>query len=476
MKTKEPTQPNQPNRSNQPDQQGFIIGSLLVLIIVVSFLTLTITSAAISNWQSASSENSRMNAQLAADAGLDQGIYQLNQSGTWTGTAGEIELLNDGGSRSTYQVTVTDISATRKSVRAVGRTYKPTTATSPKSTRIFELEVEAVTSGLGDASVVSGVGGLQLSNNAKITGGDVVVNGIISMSNNAQIGLSTNPVNVRSAHQVCPNPADATYPRICNSGENGQPISLSNNAVIYANVQATNQTNGTSMYSPGLIANSSFSPLTMPTFDRSAITGSGSITTVNGNVTNCPGNARTYGTGPTSVTKINGNLDPPNNCKITINGSLWITGRISTGNNVEFTVPAGQGTTRPNVMVDGANGITLGNNFKVNTNTSGTGIYFVTFYSRAACSPDCSDVTGADLASSINDRTIDLSNNASANGSILYARWSKVRVQNNGNLGAISGMTVELSNNAIINFTASVPGSSNLVTSWVKRGYLRVYQ
>lgn len=454
---------------------GFIIGSLLVLILIISMLTITITSASIGNWQSATSENARMNSQLAADAGLDQGIYQLNQSGTWTGTAGEIELLNDGTVKSTYQVTVTDISATRKSIRAVGKTYRPTTATTPKATRIFELEVEAVTSGTGAASVVSGVGGLQLNNNAKITGGDVVVNGVISMSNNAQIGLSTNPVNVRVAHQVCPNPADATYPRICNSGENGQPISLSNNALIYANVQATNQTTGTGMSNPGLIANSSFSPLTMPDFDRTAITGA-VTTTNNGNITSCSGNARTFGTNSSSVTKIVGNLDPPNNCKITINGSLWVTGRISTGNNVEFIVPNGQGTTKPNVIVDGSSGIVLGNNFKVTTNSAGTGIYFVTFYSRASCSPDCPTVTGADLANSINDRTIDLSNNASANASILYARWSKVRVQNNGNLGAISGMTVELSNNAIINFTASVPGSDNLVTSWVKRGYLRVFQ
>jgi Tfp pilus assembly protein PilX len=460
-------------------QNGFIVGTLLVIMLVVSVLIITVVSTTVSNFQSATKEQNRLNAQFAADSGLDVGIHELNQDENWTGTSGEVDLFTSTSGKSirtTYEIEVTNGSTSaRKIIRSIGRTYSPSTNTTPQTTRIFEVEAEAVTSGIGAASVVSGVGGLLLNNNAKITGGDVVVNGVVQINNNAQIGLSTNSVNVRVAHQVCPNPADATYPRVCNTGENGQPINIDTNGIVYANVQATNQTNGARMFNPGLISGSSFAPLPMPSFDRASLT-SAVTTTISGNVTNCPGNARTFGTNTSSVTKIVGNLDPPNNCRITINGSLWVTGRISTGNNVQFIVPAAQLSVKPNVMVDGSGGIVLGNNFKVTTNASGTGIYFITFYSRASCSPNCATVSGADLANSINDQTIDLSNNASANGSILYARWTKVRVQNNGNLGAISGMTVELSNNAVINFTTSVPGSDNLVTTWVKRGYLRVFQ
>jgi hypothetical protein len=99
----------------------------------------------------------------------------------------------------------------------------------------------------------------------------------------------------------------------------------------------------------------------------------------------------------------------------------------------------------------------------------------ITFWSAASCSPDCLDVTGPSLANSQNILTIDLGNNASVEGSVLYSRWSKVKVSNNGALGAVAGQTVELGNNAVISFTASVPGSANLITTWVKRGYMRTY-
>jgi len=99
----------------------------------------------------------------------------------------------------------------------------------------------------------------------------------------------------------------------------------------------------------------------------------------------------------------------------------------------------------------------------------------LTFWSAASCSPDCNNVTGTDLYTSQNTQTINLSNNGAAPASVLYAYWSKASVSNNGALGAIAGQTVQLSNNAVINFTTSVPGSDNRVTTWVKRGYMRVY-
>jgi hypothetical protein len=92
-----------------------------------------------------------------------------------------------------------------------------------------------------------------------------------------------------------------------------------------------------------------------------------------------------------------------------------------------------------------------------------------------SASPDCSNVTGTSLFNSQNILTIDLNNNSSADNTILWSRWSKVRISNNGAIGAVTGQTVELGNNAVINFTASVPGSDNRVTTWVKRGYMRIY-
>jgi hypothetical protein len=71
--------------------------------------------------------------------------------------------------------------------------------------------------------------------------------------------------------------------------------------------------------------------------------------------------------------------------------------------------------------------------------------------------------------------TIDLGNNGSAQNSVFYSYWSLVQVSNNGALGAVAGQTVSLSNNAVISFTTSIPGSGNQIVTWVKRGYIRVF-
>jgi hypothetical protein len=99
----------------------------------------------------------------------------------------------------------------------------------------------------------------------------------------------------------------------------------------------------------------------------------------------------------------------------------------------------------------------------------------LTFWAAAACSPECTSLSGTELYNSQGTLTLDLSNTGSAPKAVLYAYWSKVRLSNNGSLGAVTGQTVELGNNAVINFSSSVPGSDNRLTTWVKRGYMRVY-
>ena len=165
-----------------------------------------------------------------------------------------------------------------------------------------------------------------------------------------------------------------------------------------------------------------------------------------------------------------------NNCTITIEGNVWITGDLSTGNQGVIKVADSLGTTRPVIMIDGSNGFNFANNGKIIPNSSGTGVEIRTFWSSGACSPDCTDVTGTDLANSQNVVTIDLGNNGSAPNSVFISQWSRVRVSNNGSLGAVAGQSIYLSNQAVISFTAAIPGSDNLITTWVKRGYMRVYQ
>jgi len=460
-----------------PSSAGFVLPVFTITILLVSFMVISISSGASLNYRRAARETYNVNAQLAADAGLDEALIELTADSSWTGSGGEINLLDTANLRTTYETTVSDgASSSLKIISVVSRSYSPADSVVPDVTRRYEIDVEAVTSGTAPASVVSGVGGLVLSNNAKISGGDVLVNGRITLSNNAQIGLSTNPVNVRVAHQSCPNPPDASFPQVCGSGENGQPITIGNNGRIYGDVRATNQTDGSQMSNPGLIAGQTFDPVPLPDYDREAHKAAvaSELTAVEASCGN--NGVRTW---PANV-KIDGDVSVGNNCRVNILGDVWITGRLNGSNNIQIVVDDSVGTNPPTFMIDGTtssnNHFTIGNNGRIVPNSDGSGVQIIAFWSAAACSPDCGDVTGPALANSQNQETIVLSNNGSAQNSVFYSRWSKIRVSNNGGLGAVAGQTVELGDNAVISFTAAVPGSDNLITTWVKRGYMRVYQ
>jgi Tfp pilus assembly protein PilX len=459
--------------ARQNKQSGFILPILLITGVMIVLMILAISSETVTNHSVAIHNLYAVDAQMAADAGLDAAMNKMNTTTSWTGTGGDVTLMNSGNIKTTYNVIVTDSAdPTVKTLTVTAKTYFPSSAATPKVTRKYLMDIEAVVSGNGPSSVSSGVGGLILNGNSKISGGDVVVDGKITMANNSQIGLSTNPVNVRVADQVCPLIADSTYPQVCPAGS-PQPISMGGQALIYGNVQATNQTSGTNMFNPGLVAGSP-TPVGLPSFDRTAfknaVTASGATLTGSAAST-CSGGIVTW---PANV-KITGTVAPPNNCTIKINGNVWITGGLSLGNGQKLAVQAGVGTTIPNIVVDGSTGVNIQNNSNVITNGSGTGVEILTFWSAASCSPDCTSVTGTDLYSSQSTATITLGNNGGAQNSVLYAYWSKATLSNNGALGAVAGQTVELGNNAVISFTSSVPGSDNRITTWVKRGYMRVY-
>jgi Tfp pilus assembly protein PilX len=458
------------------EQSGFVLPVLLITTMMVMLMIIAVTSSAVLSYNLSSNETYKVNAQFASDAGLDKALVELTASSAYTGTSGEVELMNNGSVKTTYEITVSNGSSSdRKIIRATGRTYgNPVTRL--RNTRIYELDAQGITTSSSAISVVSGVGGLVLQNNAKISGGDVIVNGTITIGNNAQIGLSTNPVNVRVAHTNCPSPATSSYPQVCASGENGEPITIGLTGRIYGDVRATNQTNGTNMSNPGLIPNQTVAPSALPDYDRtahkSAVT-AGTTYAPSDSAVSCGTNGTK--TWPADV-KITGNISLGNNCTVTLSGNAWVTGNLTFGNNARIVISNTVGTTRPTIMVDGSSGMVFGNNAQIVPNSSGTGAYVITYWSAASCSPECTNVTGTDLVSSQGSTTINLSNNGSAQNTVLYARWSRVSVANNGALGAVAGQTVLLGNNANITFTTSIPGSTTNYTTWIKRGYMRVYQ
>jgi hypothetical protein len=305
-----------------------------------------------------------------------------------------------------------------------------------------------------------------MSNSSKVVGGDVFVNGEVNLQNNAQIGLSTSPVNLKVADQICPIPADATYPRVCNSSEGPQPISINNNAVIYGTVIAKNQISGANMYSPGLTAGT-VAPQTLPSYDRAAQKAA-ATNTLSPSAATCPGNNGTVNW--PANTKITGDVVLSNGCKVTVNGNIWITGSLTLNQSSQLIVANSLGATRPVIMVDGQTGANFNNSAQIISNSSNTGAEIITFWSAAGCSPDCSTVTGTDLYNSRAVTTISMQNNGDAPNTILYAYWSQVTVGNSGQIGALIGQTINLTNNGTITFGTSVSTGS---TTWVVKGYRR---
>lgn len=443
--------------------------ALLSVIIMLPFLILVIAlymDLSVASFNQSRRDQYRTYAQLATDAGTDYAVQQINELSTWTGTTSptQVPLHDDGTVRTTFEITVADVDSDTKTITSIGRVYTPVTSTTAKTTVIIKTDLRAVSA--GNFSLVTGVGGLYMSNSAKILGGDVHVNGEVSLSNTAQIGLSTNPVNLNVAHQNCPVPADATYPQLCTSG---QPITINNQAHIYGDVKANNQSSTSGMSSPGLTASSGVPALPLPTHDRAAQAAAVAIT-IDGSAASCSGSqTRTWA----ANTKITGNVTISNNCIVTVEGDVWITGNLNTSNSTQVKVSDALGTTRPNIMIDGSSGAIFSNSTRLVSNSSDTGFQIITYRSRASCSPDCASVTGTDLYNSRNDTTISLSNSAEGPNTIFYAKWTRVQVNNGGAIGALIGQTVQLANTGTITFGTSVPGGST--TGWVIDNYRRTF-
>lgn len=431
-----------------------------MILIVAAYLNLST-----SNYRVSRQDQFHTMSQIAADSGADYAIGQINQNDSYTGT-GETTLHSDSQLRTTYTEVVTNNDSSSKTITSTGKTYWPASAATPATTVTVKVDLRAVQQ--GNYSIVSGQGGLIMSNSSKVVAGDVFINGTISLSNSAQIGLSTNPVNVSVANQVCPIPVDPTYPRLCNTGENDNPIAIINTAHIYGDVKANHQSSNAGMSIPGLTASSGVTPQPLPSYDRDAQKAA-VTSTISGSLASCSGSeTRTWA----ANTKITGDVTVSNSCQVTVQGNVWITGKLEAQNTTKLKVADSVGTTRPVIMVDGSGGAAFKNSTQLISNASSTGFEIISYWSSASCSPDCGDVTGVDLYNSRSTITISLDNSAQGPQSVFYAYWSKVQVKNSGQLGALIGQTIELKNSGTITFGSAASTGS---TYWIANGYRRSF-
>lgn len=463
----------------QQNQRGIVFVTVLFVGLLLTFVGLSLANVTLAQLRRTNENVFVSNALLVAEAGVEQSLYEINAEDSFAGYADEVEFYsNDIQGRGTYQTTVTAGSGPNERViTSIGRTYRNGSDVVEKERRVRITIVGTSSPGY---SVQAGAGGLILSGSARITNSQVYVNGYIDLNGAASIGTASQPLDIFVANANCPtgNNPGPTYPQVCTSGE---PIQFETSTKIYGNVCATGQTsirvapwqttpvieggNG----GQGLISGCTAPLAPMPTYDRNAhISSMTTVSPANNIAYNCSqwrnpdGFVRTW---PANL-RLTGNVNIASSCDLTITGNVYITGNLDIGGAARIRIADSLGTTRPVIVVDGD--IEAGGSASIIPNSSGTSAHLISFKSSAACSPNCTNITGTELKQSQNLLTVDVAGAGNFPGTVFHAYWSKVKLGGSGNLGSAIGQTIDLSGAGTITFgTALSSGES----TWTVRSY-----
>lgn len=452
---------------------GMILPTLIVVMLIVMVVGLSLSAFVMAQLQRTSRGVMVANAMLAAEAGAEQSLHNLNEDVTFTGFDTEQTFTDNDDGKATYETRVENGSiSNEKIITSTGRYYAPSAPSEVVVKRSVEIVVVGTTT--NDYSVQTGPGGLIMGNQATIANGDVHINGYLEMSNQSRIGSEDNPSKVYVAHHNCPEPPDSNYPELCDSSA-GEPISIVSPAHIYGEVHANNQTNGDHMSDPGLVSSSGVESVSLPDFDRTSLaqTINDAGQDVQANTASCTqNNGNKAWLANTRITQ--SDVEISKNCTVTIEGDVWIDNNLVMRNT--GTIQVNDGLTEPPiVMIDGSSGIEMRNSSRVLTNSDGVGVRFITFHSAASCSPDCGndEVNGEDLYNSRDIVTVRLRNSSLAAGTTFYARWTKAHLNQSGAIGSVQAQTVELSNTGNISFGTELSSGE---TIWAIKNYQQVFE
>lgn len=455
------------------NEDGYLLVAVLTIVVVIATISIPVMHSLTGQYRLATDGLYADNALLTAEAGIEQSVHALNKDDTFGGYTTEQEFFNnEDQGRGVYTTTITNATNDNsKTILSIGKTFRNNKMMSQKI-----IKVTVVGTGSEGYSVLSGPGGLMLGGSASITNSEIYVNGTLALSGSAKIGTPDNPVNVNVANIACPsgtNPGP-TYPTLCTDGS--QPISLAWSTMIYGSVCATGQTskgpnnniqpgNG----GQGLILGCTAPTVSPITYDRNAqIAAVSTTSTGNDNKYVCKNwpFARTW---PANL-KLTGNVSISSSCDLTIKGNAYITGDLTIGGAAKITVDESVGNTRPVVIVDGT--ITVGGSASMIANSYGTGIEFISFKSSAACSPNCSSVTGTDLKKSQSLLTVDVGGAVNLPGMVFNAYWSKIRLAGSGSVGAVAGQTIDLSGAGTVVFGTTLSSGAR---TWTISSYQQLY-
>lgn len=447
-------------------QEGSFLVAAIVMILFFTAIGVSVGQLAALQYQHTVRGVYAQNAELVAEAGIEQSVEQLNGNDAFAGFSSPQQLFNNttqGVGTFTSTVT-TNADGKSKSITSTGKVYRTANDTSAYITRKIAVIVAGTTS--SGYSVATGPGGLILGGSASITNSNVYVNGTITLNGSSSIGTQQNPVTVDAGNDACPtgsNPG-STYPTVCTDGS--QPINLASSSHIWGSVCATGQTstgpnnniqggNGGQGLEVGCTAPS----VAQPTYNRSAII-SGITTTVSGTSGSyaCSGNKTIVLPANTELT--GSTITWANSCKIVVSGNVYIPGNLSIGGSCQISVNSTVGTTRPIIAIDGS--MIAAGSASMAANSLGTGMDFVSFANSTG--DPAATPTGTNLYNSQTIQNIIIGGATTTPGMVFDAYWSEVVIEGSGNIGAAAGQTVYLNGAGSVVFGTTLQSGSKTWT------------
>lgn len=314
------------------------------------------------------------------------------------------------------------------------------------------------TNGLGEPGLMVGPGGLSMYNST-VGGGDVYVKGKVTVGFNARMGGSYwgnwfpggSPVNLNVGNVGCGS--GSTYPTPCGSGS--QPINASAAfASINGRVCAKDQADSTNINAfgsfQGLIPGCVPPDADMPSFDKASFVNSMTNGVALGSTGSCSNSSTTIADGRTYT----GNMSWAFFCRVTLSGSAYITGNLTTDTAARIKVSESAGRVRPIIVVNGK--ISMGPSTSITPNSYGTTPYFISFFSSdSSCSASsaCNSITPTKLKETLDNYTglsspISLSN-VSAPGASFYAYYGEAYNYFYSSVGALAGQRVNINTGAV---------------------------
>lgn len=430
---------------------SFTRGYILLLVLVVSSIVMTVTIGFFNYYASAVRAEryalASAQARSLAEAGIDKTVYELNQSGSYSGESDT--ALGNG----TFSVSITNINSNTKRITVTA--YVPN-STNPTATKVIKTTV-SINSGFVSFhyGIQIGQGGLDMSNSSKVIG-NAYSNGNIIGTNSARIqgtAFVSGPAGIIDGMDIDGDTWSHTIRGISTVGGNATHSVLQDTTVT-GNVIADSISNctigGTATYdtrssctvtgaittpNPGVFVSADVLPLPISeaqidTWETEATNG-GAIA----------GQSYSGGTRSLGPQKINGDLILSNDAELVVTGTVWVTGEIKLSNTSKIRLDASYGSSGGVVMA-GIEGSATAGYIEISNSAqvlgSGSAGSYIMLLSQKEMGSDA----------------IKISNSSAA--AILYAGKGQIEIGNNAALKEVTAYKLKITNSAIVTYESGL--------------------